>query len=87
MPDITVALSQLIAGLRSLTQTATLPLESLGGVAHALDRLNDNPAARAELHEAINHAQAKGIRFIDGVPVFVLRSLLEVTTPEGGRNE
>ncbi|BAU75169.1 hypothetical protein [Metapseudomonas furukawaii] len=76
MSDFIPALAQLIEALRACAPAEGPPHVALERVMDALEILNDNPKAKAELRAAVAEAAQQGALHIDGVPLFFLRCLL-----------
>lgn len=87
MTQIVKALGNLIAQLRDLKPSQPVPREALEQMLNAVESLNDDRTAKAELRALVADALRHNIKIIDGVPVVLLRCLLVDTTPEGDNHE
>lgn len=76
MSDFIPALAHLIAAFQNWAPGEGAPRLALERVMDALEILNDNPEAKAELRAAVAAASQRGAQDIDGVPLVVLRCLL-----------
>ncbi|AYF87363.1 hypothetical protein D6Z43_09415 [Pseudomonas sp. DY-1] len=76
MSDVIPALAHLIAAFQNWAPGEGAPRPALERVRDAIEILNDNPEAKAELRAAVAEAHQRGALHVDGVPLIVLRCLL-----------
>ncbi|MGF6694114.1 hypothetical protein M2318_004198 [Metapseudomonas resinovorans] len=81
MSDVIPALAHLIAAFQYWAPDEGAPGPALERVMDAIEILNDNPEAKAELRAAVANARQRGAQHIDGVPLVVLRCLLMEEMP------
>lgn len=87
MTQVVKSLGNLIAQLRDLKPSQPVPRKALEQMLNALESLNDDRTAKAELRALVADALRHNIKIIDGVPVVLLRCLLLEPTPKGDSHE